>query len=100
MSSTNLSLLPIEVMACNSVVACTAGENNSWLVNEDNAVIIPNEPIGIADALYDALNDPERLKRLRENGLKFAQQYTSWEEEADKVYGYIIEGIKQDEAAV
>ena len=99
MSSTNLSLLPVEVMACNSVVACTAGPNNEWLIDEDKAIIIPNEPIGIADALYDALNDPERLKRLRENGLKFAQGYTSWEAEADKVYQYITEGIREDESA-
>ena len=98
MSSTNLSLLPVEVMASNSVVACTAGENNEWLINDTNAIIIPNDPIGIADTLYKALNDPERLEKLRENGLKYAQEYTSWEEEADKVYRYITEGIKEDEA--
>ena len=97
-SSTNLSLLPVEVMACNSVVACTDGENNNWLINESNAIIIPNEPIGMANVLYEALNDPERLKKLRENGLKFAQEYTSWEDEADKVYKYITEGIKEDAA--
>jgi len=99
MSSTNLSLLPVEVMASNSVVACTAGENNEWLINDTNAIIIPNDPIGIADMLYEALHDSERLKKLRENGLKYAQEYTSWEEEADKVYRYITEGIKEDEAA-
>ncbi len=99
MSSTNLSLLPVEVMACNSVVACTTGANNDWMVNESNAVMIPIEPIEMANVLYDALNDPERLKTLRENGLKFAQEYTSWETEADKVYRYITEGIKEDEAA-
>lgn len=99
MSSTNLSLLPVEVMASNSVVACTAGPNNDWLINETNAVIIPNDPIGIANTLYDALNDPDRLNKLRANGLEFARNYVSWEDEADKVFKYITEGIKQDEAA-
>ncbi len=100
MSSTNLSLLPVEVMASNSVVACTAGTNNEWLINKDNAIIIPNDPIGIADTLYDVLQDPDRLQKLRENGLKFAQEYTSWENEADKVYQYILEGIKEDETTI
>ncbi len=98
MSSTNLSLLPVEVMASNSVVACTAGPNNDWLINEDNAIVIPNDPIGIADKLYEALQDPEYLERLRKNGLAFAQSYASWEDEADKVYRYILEGIKADES--
>lgn len=98
MSSTNLSLLPVEVMASNSVVACTAGANNEWMINESNAIIIPNDPIGIADTLYEALHDQEHLRELRENGLRFAQGYTSWEDEADKVYQYILEGIKEDES--
>ena len=100
MSSTNLSLMPIEVMACNSVCACTDGPNNDWMVNSDNAIMIPNDPIGIADTLYEAMKDPERLAKLRKKGLEFAQNYTTWDKEADKVYNYVVKAIKEDEAAM
>ena len=100
MSSTNLSLMPIEVMACNSVCACTQGANNDWMINESNSIMIPNDPIGIADVLYDALNDPERLARMRKAGLEFARNYTTWEKEADKVYGYVNKWIKEDLAKI
>ena len=99
MSSTNLSLMPIEVMACNSVCACTMGPNNDWMVNEENAIMIPNDPIGIADVLYEALKDPERLSKLREKGLAFAEHYTTWEKEADKVYQYVVKAVEEDTEA-
>ena len=96
MSLTNLSLLPLEVMASNSVIATQGDENNAWMVNESNAIIIDNDPLNIAQALEHYLNSPEKLKALREAGLKFAAA-TDWDRETDKVYRSIVEGIKEDE---
>lgn len=96
MSSTNLSLLPVEIMACHSVAACTGGENNTWMVNENNAVMLPNDPLEMADTLYEALHDEKRLEKLRAAGLEFAKNYTDWEAEGDKVFRYIEEGIRED----
>ncbi len=96
MSLTNLSLLPLEVMASNSVIATQGDENNSWMVNESNAIIIDNDPLNIARTLEDYLNHPEKLKALREAGLKFSAA-TDWDRETDKVYQSIVEGIKEDE---
>ncbi len=96
MSPTNLSLLPLEVMASNSVIATQGSENNAWMVDERNAIIIDNDPLNIADTLQHYLNHPEKLKALREAGLKCAVA-TDWDDETNKVYECIVEGIKEDE---
>lgn len=95
-SNTNLSLLPLEVMASNSVAVCSKGENSTWLVNENNSVLVDYDPKKIADTLIYYFEHPEELAVIRKNGLEFANN-TSWEVEAEKVYNAIVEGIKKDE---
>ncbi len=95
-SSTNLSLLPLEVMGAGSVAVCSVGENSTWLVNEENSVLVEFDPNQIADTLEDYLTHPEKLQEIRRKGIAFAQS-TSWEREADKVYAAILKGIEEDE---
>lgn len=89
MSTSNLSLLPLEVMASNSVVATSRGANNEWLLTEDNAILFENDPLDIAEKVLYYLDNPDELKEKRENGLKCALA-TSWEKEARKVYDFIM----------
>ena len=96
LSNTNLSLLPLEVMASNSVAVCTKGANSDWLVNEENSIMVDFDPIMIADKIEYYFKNPEKLATIREKGMEFAQK-TSWEQEADKVYAAVLEGIKEDE---
>ena len=96
LSNTNLSLLPLEVMASNSVAVCTKGANSDWLVNDDNAIMVDFDPITIADKIEYYFKNPEQLTAIREKGIEFALK-TSWEQEADKVYQAVVEGIKEDE---
>lgn len=96
LSNTNLSLLPLEVMASNSVAVCTKGANSEWLVNDENAVMVDFDPIAIADKIEYYFDHPEELAAIREKGMEFAQK-TSWEKEAQKVYDAVLEGIKEDE---
>lgn len=95
-SSTNLSLLPLEVMGSGSVAVCSKGENSSWLVNEENAVMVDFEPNQIADTMEYYLTHPAELEQIRQKGIAFAAE-TSWEREADKVYEAILKGIREDE---
>lgn len=95
-SSTNLSLLPLEVMGAGSVAVCSRGESSTWLVNEENAVLVDFEPNQIADTLEDYLRHPAKLAQIRGKGMAFAAG-TSWEREADKVYAAILKGIEEDE---
>lgn len=95
LSCTNLSLLPLEIMASNSVAVCTKGENSSWLVNEENAVLTDTDPRSIADTLVYYLQHREKLDEIRRKGLAFAQS-SSWEAQARKVYGAIKKGVEED----
>lgn len=96
LSNTNLSLLPLEVMASNSVAVCTRGDNSEWLVNDDNAVMVDFDSIAIADTIEYYYNNPDKLAEIRRKGMEFAES-TSWETEAKKVYDAVLEGIKEDE---
>lgn len=94
-SNTNLSLVPLEVMACGSVAICSKGENSSWMVNEDNAILVDYDPIQIANTIEYYFNNPDKLEDIRRRGLEFVKN-TSWEKEADKVKDVIIKAIEED----
>ncbi len=94
-SNTNLSLLPLEVMASNSVAVCSKGENSSWLVDEKNSILVDYEPFDIANTMAYYLNNKDELKKIREEGLKFAQS-TSWDKEGAKVLAAVKKGIEYD----
>lgn len=94
-SNTNLSLLPLEVMASNSVAVCSKGENSTWLVNEKNSILVDYDPVNIADTLEYYLKNPKELEVIRKKGLEFARK-TSWEKEAKKVRDALLKGIKED----
>lgn len=95
LSMTNLSLLPIEIMASNSIVVSNKGENNEWLLNDSNAVMVDCDPLLIADALERYLNDTEKLRMMRENG-KNAIKDISWDAEIKKVKEFIVASIEED----
>ncbi|MDO5127352.1 MAG: glycosyltransferase [Eubacteriales bacterium] len=96
LSNTNLSLLPLEVMASNSVAMCSKGANSSWLVNEENSIMVDFDPDVIAETLAYYLNHPHELATIREKGKVFANA-TSWEQEAKKVKAAIEKGVYEDE---
>lgn len=92
LSTSNLSLLPLEIMASNGVVATSYGANNEWLLNEDNAVLFENDPVIIADKLIYCLDHPQMLEEKRKKGLEFVKN-TSWEAEGTKVYEILLNDI-------
>lgn len=94
-SHTNLSLLPVEIMASGSVAVCSKGANSSWLVNENNAVLVDYSVEDIVEKMEYYLNAPEALERIRESGLKFALE-TSWDREFDKVKQALQKGMEED----
>lgn len=96
LSNTNLSLLPLEIMASNSVAVCTRGANSEWLVNDDNAVMVEYDVNDVINKLEYCFNHKEMLEEKRKAGLEFARN-TSWDKEAEKVNSAIIRSIKEDE---
>ena len=86
-------------MACNSVAVCSKGENSTWLVNEENSILVDYDPNQIADTMEDYFKHPEKLASIRKKGLEFAKN-TSWEREAEKVKEAILRGIHEDEQKI
>ena len=90
-SGTNLSLLPLEIMACKSLVVSNRGENVEWLLNEENSLLTDLDPVDIAKKVFDIIKDSKKREVLTEKGLLFAQS-TSWENEG-KVVSNILKRI-------
>ncbi len=85
MSTTNLSLMPYEVMASNSVVVSNRGPNNEWFLNDENSILTSYDPVEIADTMAYYLEHKELLEEKRKKGYESVKD-TSWEKEAEKVY--------------
>ncbi|MCK0511888.1 glycosyltransferase family 4 protein [Aromatoleum buckelii] len=85
LSFTNLSLLPLEVMACGCPVVSNQGPNVEWLLkDEQNALLCAPTPAAIADALERILVDSTLRDRIVAGGLAFARQ-TDWPREGRRV---------------
>lgn len=93
-SNTNLSLVPLEVMGTGSVAICTKGDNSTWLVSDENCILVNYDPREIADKIIYYFKNPVELQKVREKGQAFAKT-TSWEREADKVAVMLEAGIKE-----
>ena len=84
LSLTNLSLLPLEIMACGTPVVSNSGPWVGWLLNEANAFLADPTVPALADALHRALTDEHAYERVRAAGLELANS-TSWDAEADRM---------------
>jgi hypothetical protein len=81
LSLTNLSLMPLELMACRCAVVSNRGANVEWLLNDDVAMLCDSTPEALANAVCDALvNDTKRLE-LIDRAERFATMQ-HWEEAA------------------
>ncbi len=95
LSMTNLSLLPMEIMASGSVVVCNTGDNNAWQLNEEHAVMVSPDPLEISDKMAYFFQHPKELEQKRQKGLEFVQQFT-YEKEIRKVYDFMVQSIDKD----
>lgn len=86
LSLTNLSLLPLELMACGCPVVSNDGPNVEWqLKHEDNALLAAPTPEDLAAALIRLLTEEELRQRIIANGLAFAQA-SDWSREGSRVH--------------
>jgi len=89
LSFTNLSLLPLELMACGCPVVSNRGANVEWLLQDGiNALLTDPNPGAIADAVVRLLESPVLHRRIAEQGLEFARA-TDWAKEAAKVRDHL-----------
>lgn len=84
LSFTNLSLLPLELLASGCPVVTNSGENNSWIDEEKKIFVYAENSVeNIVDTLNNVINNKIAIdKQYIETFL----QKTSWEKEARVVY--------------
>ena len=84
LSMTNVSLLPLEAMACGCAVVSNRGEGVEWLLNDNISLLAEPRLEALVDAVILLLEDDARRHMLAENGKRFASN-TDWRMEALKV---------------
>lgn len=63
LSFTNMSLLPLELLAAGCIPVVNDGPNNRMVADNSNIVYAPPRPIDIADALCAIVEDPQLRER-------------------------------------
>ena len=80
LSHTNLSLLPLELMACGCAVVSNEGPNIEWLLTDQVARLAKPDPKSLAEAVIELLESDKLRLRQIEAGLAFVQS-THWAKE-------------------
>lgn len=85
LSLTNLSLLPLELMACGVPVISNRGPNVDWLLNDSNAVLCDANPDSLSRGVLQFYElEPAKRQALSDRATAQAQR-TDWEKEIDKM---------------
>lgn len=94
-SSTNVSLLPLEIMACRTAVVDLDVPNVAGVLEDGvNARLAEPTPHAIADALEALYRDPAGRRALAERGYAYAHAQPSWEDAAG-----VVESVLRRELA-
>jgi glycosyltransferase involved in cell wall biosynthesis len=80
LSHTNLSLLPLELMACGCAVVSNQGPNVEWLLTRETAHLAKADPKSLADGIIDLFHSDTLRRRQILAGLALAET-TSWTKE-------------------
>lgn len=84
LSHTNLSMLPLELMACGCPVVSNSGRNVEWLLTKDIAQLASATPRALADATLELLEDDQLRIKKATAGLVFSQ-HTDWSGEIKRI---------------
>lgn len=90
LSFTNLSLLPLELMACGVPVVSNRAPCTEWLLNDENSSLTRAVPEDLADSICALLQDPAKLLSIRQEGLITANK-SDWQLEAEKLKAALID---------
>ena len=94
LSHTNVSLLPIELMACACPVVSNSGPNVEWQLTHEICRLADPSPASLADQLVLLLEDDRLRAEYVEAGLRFAQSADK-ECEIEKIEKAFLEGLSR-----
>ena len=87
-SFSNVSLLPIEIMACGCPVVSNGGENVEWLLYSSNTLLVPSTPEEVAKGIVHVLTDSDHHRLLTLAGLQTALN-SNWEAECERMSEFL-----------
>jgi glycosyltransferase involved in cell wall biosynthesis len=88
-SGTNLSYLPVELMACGVPVISNNGPHVEWYCRHmENAYLVDPTPTSVLEAVDKLKADKELRQKLAAGGIRKTAEVT-WESEMDRIYDYI-----------
>lgn len=88
LSLTNLSLLPLELMACGIPVVSNKNACAEWMLNQDNSCLAQPTVDKLADGICKVLESVDYREKLIANGINFASR-TNWDTELQKISNYL-----------
>jgi len=92
LSHTNVSMVPLELMACGCAVVSNTGRNVEHLLTDEVSQLARPNPQSLADAILELLeDDPLRRKKVAA-GMAFAQR-TDWASEVKKIEAAFYRGF-------
>ena len=99
-SGTNLSYLPVELMASGCPVLTNNGAQTEWMCRHDeNAYLADPVPAAIVDGFRALYNSKELRQKLATGGLRTTADL-NWNDEMEKIYRYVDANLlKKQEAA-
>jgi glycosyltransferase involved in cell wall biosynthesis len=87
-SATNLSLLPVDLMASGVPIVSNSGPNVEWLLNESNAYLCELDPESIVSTLLLGLDNKVDTRRRVEKAKKDISEI-SWSSEAQRATKFL-----------
>lgn len=92
LSHTNLSLLPLELMACGCAVVSNSGPNVEWLLTDRVVQLARPTPEALADAVVTLLGNEQLRAEKAAAGLAFAES-TDWISEIKRIESVFYRGL-------
>jgi glycosyltransferase involved in cell wall biosynthesis len=89
LSFSNVSLLPLELMACRVPVVSNRAPNIEWLLDDQACMLAEPDITSLKNSIVEVLNNNKLSERLKDLGQSLANQ-TSWQSEAKKFSDILV----------
>lgn len=92
------SYLPLELMASGCLVVSNYNAANTWLFQDGNNCLLSEPTLScLAATIVHALANTELRRKITAEALAMIQeQYSSWEEQIEKIYSFMCDPESQD----
>ena len=94
MATAHPSYLPLELMACGSLVVTNENPKTAWLLHDRaNCLLAAAAPGSLAEIVEEGLRNRELRRRITEHAMRMVrEEYSGWDGAAEKIFEYMRAG--------